>query len=177
MSLVGFRGNNHPQQVGRRGALDQVDDRGTPDELYGPLNTVHGFTLDVAAAPHNARCDRFYTLADDGLAQPWDGRVWCNPPYSALADWVAKAWAEWLAHRPPVIVMLLPANRCEQRWWQQGVEPYRDRGVLTSTFLPGRPRFIMPGEDAVRPNQRPPFGLVVLTWQRRVSAGGTRRGA
>jgi phage N-6-adenine-methyltransferase len=172
MSLVGFKGQNHPQQVDVRGALDEVDDRGTPPELFDPLDAIHHFTLDVAAAPHNAKCERFYTRADNGLEQPWDGSVWCNPPYSNIGGWVQKAWSEWFGFGsgalPSVIVMLLPANRPEQKWWQQYVEPERDRmgSALHVRFLPGRPRFIMPGHTEVLPNQRPPFGLCTLTWSR-----------
>ena len=43
------------------------------------------FTVDVAAAPHNTKCERFYTAEQDGLAQSWAGEtVWCNPPYSSI---------------------------------------------------------------------------------------------
>jgi phage N-6-adenine-methyltransferase len=165
VSLVGFKGQNHPQQIGKRGVLDEVDDRGTPPELFDPLNAVYRFTLDVAASRHNARCARYFTRAEDGLTQPWTGSVWCNPPYSDLYAWTGKAWSEWLSGRVASIVMLLPANRPEQRWWQEYVEPFRDQGgPLSVRFLPGRPRFIMPGQTEVLPNQRPPFGLCTLTW-------------
>ena len=53
----------------------------TPPEVYDPLNREFGFTLDVAATPENAKCPRYYTRNDDGLAQPWDGVCWMNPPY------------------------------------------------------------------------------------------------
>ena len=61
--LVGFKAENHPQQTTARGALDEVDDRGTEPEFVRSLEERFGepFTLDVAAAPHNAKCDRFYT--------------------------------------------------------------------------------------------------------------------
>lgn len=68
--------------------------------------------------------------------------------------------------------MLLPANRTEQQWWQLLVEPYRDRpgSPLTVRFLPGRMRFLKPGQTAVGPNQRPPFGCVLLVWDAGVDA-------
>ena len=106
----------------------------------------------MAASDANAKCPRFWTEDDDGLAQPWAGeRVWCNPPYSFpnLRAWVAKAWQEWTAADPPaLIVMLLPANRTEQQWWQELVEPYRDRpgSDLRVEFLPGRMRFLAPAQ-------------------------------
>lgn len=99
MSLVGRPALNHPQQVGTRGALDKVDDRRTPRDLWDPLNAKYDFTIDVAASPENALCERFYTIADDGLAQSWaNERVWCNPPFSDCGAWVAKAGAMHLMH-------------------------------------------------------------------------------
>ena len=167
MSVVGFKASNHPQQIGARGALDEVDDRGTHPDYFDPWNArFGGFTLDAAAAPHNAKCERFFTRADNGLTQPWTGeKVWCNPPYSNLYDWVDKAWTEYPETRG--IVMLLPANRPEQKWWQELVEPFRDKpdSPLTTEFLPGRMRFVRPDVVIGPKGDRPPFGCVLLIWK------------
>lgn len=171
MSLLGYKGRNHPQQVQLRGALDEVDDRGTHPDFFAEVNARFDFTLDVAAAAHNAKCARYFTVADDGLSKSWAGElVWCNPPYSGLSDWVKKAWSEWPSTRG--VVMLLPANRVEQAWWQDWVEPYRDRpgSPLTVEFLRGRLRFIKPGQTDVGPNERPPFGCCLLVWHAPVIA-------
>lgn len=52
----------------------------TPQDFFDELNSEFHFTLDVCAVPENAKCEKFYTPDDDGLSQPWDGVVWCNPP-------------------------------------------------------------------------------------------------
>lgn len=165
--IAGFRASNHPQQVALRGAVDAVDDRGTLPEFVESLEARFGkFTLDVAASEHNAKADRYYSLADDGLVQSWAGEhVWCNPPYSDIRSWVAKAWAEFENTRG--IVMLLPANRPEQKWWQELVEPFRDRAgsPLTVEFLRGRLRFIRPNARVDSRGDRPPFGCCLLTWK------------
>jgi len=167
MSVVGYRAKNHPQQVAARGARSEVDDRSTPREIFGPLNDRFRFTLDACATAENAKCERYWTIADDGLSRPWTGeRVWCNPPYSHpnLHRWLNKAWAEW-NRGAELIVMLVPANRTEQDWWQRLVEPGRDRsGPLHTEFLPGRIRFLAPGRTVIRPNERPPFGCCLLIW-------------
>jgi len=172
VTLIGFRASNHPQQAARRGVIGDGDDRATTVEDFGPLDRrFGGFTVDVAAAAHNAKVPRFYDTATDGLAQSWAGeRVWCNPPYSSIEPWVAKAWTEHRAAE--LIVMLLPANRPEQGWWQRLVEPYRDRpgSALRTEFLPGRMRFIKAGSTTVGPNERPPFGCVLLIWQHHAPA-------
>jgi phage N-6-adenine-methyltransferase len=161
---MSFVARNHPQQVLVRGVLHDVDDRQTTPELFDPLNEKFGFTVDVAASELNKKCDRYYTIEDDGLAQSWAGEVvWCNPPYSDIQAWVVKAWAETEAK---AIVMLLPANRTEQGWWQDHVEPYRDIGIgLRTEFLRGRLRFIQTGNTEISPNERPPFGCVLLIWE------------
>jgi hypothetical protein len=46
----------------------------------------------VAAFPHNAKCERFFSPAQDGLKQQWQGVCWMNPPYGlALREWMRKA--------------------------------------------------------------------------------------
>ena len=165
MSLVGFEPRNHPQQVGKRGGLSSVDDRATPPEVFDPLHERFRFTVDVAAAEHNAKLERFFDEGADGLVQSWDGeRVWCNPPYSDIRPWLEKAWVS----AAEIVVMILPANRTEQAWWQELVEPYRDRAgsPLTVEFIAGRTRFIAPGADGIGPNERPPFGCCLLIWNR-----------
>ncbi len=166
--IAGFKASNHPHQVARDGAKDEVDDRATPADDFEGWNRRFNFTLDVAAASHNAKCSRYFTRDDDGLEQSWAGeRVWCNPPFSDLTAWVNKAWAEWRStNRPELIVMLLPANRAEQGWWQEQVEPFRDRllSPLRTEFLPGRIRFVFP--DGITPpkHNRPLFGCCLLIW-------------
>ena len=166
MSLVGFKANNHRQQVAKRGALDTIDDRATPEALFNEYERRFDFTLDAAASDENTKCIRWHTIKTNGLERKWTGeRVWCNPPYSDLASWVAKAWRETEA--APVIVMLVPANRTKQAWWQDFVEPHRDRpgSRLRVEFRRGRDRFIRAGATSIGPNERPPFGCAALIWR------------
>ena len=182
--IAGFKASNHPQQTGKRGADDAVDDRGTDPAFIASVEDRFGaIDLDVAAAPRNAKAPRFYTREDDGLTQPWRGQVWCNPPYSDCGAWVRKAWLEWSggsgdgyqrAHTryvwrndaPELIAMLLPANRVEQGWWQDHVEPFRDRpgSHLRVEFLRGRMRFDRPDAVIGPKGDRPPFGCALLIW-------------
>lgn len=146
--------------------MPDVDDRAITSEDFAPLHERFAFTVDAAASDGNARLPRFWTAKDDGLRQSWTGeRVWCNPPYSHpnIPRWIRKAWAETDA---ALIVMLVPANRTEQTWWQAAVEPYRDRpgGTLRVEFLPGRMRFLTPGQLVIGANERPPFGCCLLIW-------------
>lgn len=166
MTLIGFRSANHPQQREKRGTAQDVDDRATHPSLFDPLHQRFGFTLDVAASARNTKCPRYFDRATNGLLQPWAGEtVWCNPPYSAIAPWVRKAWDEH--GTADTIVMLLPANRTEQGWWMDLVEPYRDQpgSPLTVEFLRGRLRFIRADRDEIGPNERPPFGCCLLIWR------------
>lgn len=172
--LVGFNAMNHPQQIAKRGAKPHVDDRATDPEFFAELHKRFGFTIDVAARSHNAKCERFYTPEQDGLEQSWRGeRVWCNPPYSSIEPWVEKAHEErprfnggWQPYGAELIVMLLPANRTEQGWWQRQVEPHlRAReSWFHVEFLAGRLRFIAYNATEIKPNERPPFGCCLLIW-------------
>lgn len=164
MSLVGFRAKNHPQQVLFSGPRREIDDRSLPDDEFAKLHQRFNFTLDAAASDANARLPHYFTLDRCGLAAPWTGeRVYCNPPYSNIRPWVDKAWSEDAV----LVVLLLPANRTEQGWWQERIEPFRDRADnrLAVEFLPGRIRFVAPGQRKVGPNERPPFGCCLCIWE------------
>lgn len=174
MTFSRFKPTNHPQQVKARGSREDIDSRATHPSVFAPLNDRFQFSIDVAASAHNAKCERFVTKEQDGLAHPWSGeRVWCNPPYSRIRNWVEKAWEEWRSPNPPeAIVMLLPANRTEQAWWQDLIEPFRDRtdSTLRTEFIRDRIRFVREGARAVLPNERPPFGCVLLIWSTDITA-------
>jgi phage N-6-adenine-methyltransferase len=173
VTLSRFKAVNHPQQVAKRGSREDIDDRATHHSVFEPLHRRFDFTIDVAASPANTKCSRFFSKDDDGLTKRWSAeRVWCSPPYSCLKNWVGKAWVEWTSkNRPELIVMLLPANRTEQGWWQDLVEPFRDRDLspLRSEFIRDRIRFARPGVTAITPNERPPFGCVLLIWSQVVA--------
>src|SRR4051812_24333827 len=112
MTLVGFKAQNHRQQVTKRGAKPEVDNLETTPEMFAALHERFRFTIDVAALPHNAKLPRYFTPDEDGLAQSWAGeRVWCNPPYSNIEPWARKARIDCDAE---LAVLLLPANRTEQ---------------------------------------------------------------
>ncbi len=112
----------------------QTDDWATPQDLFDELNAVYRFQLDVAASDQNAKTERYFTKEQDGLAQEWTGRVWCNPPYGrAIADWVKKAF-ESHHQNGATIVMLLPA-RTDTKWFHD----YAMRGRVQ--FLRGRLKF------------------------------------
>ena len=84
---------------------------GTPQKFFDELNKEFGFDLDPCALPSNAKCARFFTPEDNGLAQNWGGaKVFCNPPYGKeISKWVRKCYEE--SKKPDtLVVMLLPAR-------------------------------------------------------------------
>lgn len=82
--------------------LSSADGWYTPEWVFDGLGLM--FDLDVAA-PADGRsfvpCRTWYSETDDGLAQPWRGVVWCNPPYSAPTKWCNR-----YAQHPDAIILL-----------------------------------------------------------------------
>lgn len=111
------------------------DEWGTPPEFVAALEAEFGpFALDPCARAETAKAPLYYTIEDDGLAQPWDGHVFVNPPYSAPGPWVAKAIAE--SDRGTVSLLLLPAAT-DVGWFHDLVLPH-----CNVRFIRGRLRFL-----------------------------------
>ncbi|WP_434627596.1 DNA N-6-adenine-methyltransferase [Chromobacterium sp. CV08] len=94
------------------------DEWPTPQLLFDELHAEFTFTVDVCATPGNAKCRRYYTRADNGLAQSWAGEtVWMNPPFGhGIKFWMEKALKS--ARAGATVVCLVPA-RTDTRWWHR----------------------------------------------------------
>ncbi len=70
----------------------QKDEWLTPPYI---LEALGPFDLDPAAPIERPwdMAQQHYTTKENGLKQPWSGRVWCNPPYGTEAAF----WLELLA--------------------------------------------------------------------------------
>lgn len=97
-------------------------DRATSDDVFTPSWLFERlglrFDLDVAAPPGGAAlvpADHFYDQAADGLASPWFGRVWMNPPYSGVTPWVDR----FIQHRHGVALVPFARSRWLNRLWDQ----------------------------------------------------------
>ena len=92
----------------------------TSDDLYTPRwifdRMAITFDLDVAAPPGGVEwipANRYFTLADDGLTTPWEGRVWMNPPYSHPAPWSNR----FIDHGHGVALLTVAKSAWSQRLW------------------------------------------------------------
>lgn len=106
----------------------------TPPDLFRQIDREFGFTLDVCALPHNAKCNKYFTPEDDGLLQEWNGVCWMNPPYGrTIGKWMKKAYDA--SKNGATVVCLVPARTCSA-WWHD----YAMKGEVR--FLRGRVRFV-----------------------------------
>jgi phage N-6-adenine-methyltransferase len=117
------------------------------------LRELGKFDLDPCAAivnPHHV-CARIYTIADNGLTLPWNGRVFMNPPFSNTAQWLMKHAEHGNG------ISLVPAT-VESNVWREYVWP-RARALF---LLHGRTRFLNP--DGSTTTGRPLRSIALIAW-------------
>ena len=144
-------------------------DWATPQDFFDDLDREFGFTLDVCASENNAKCERFFSIKDDGLSQTWSGVCWMNPPYGKeIPKWMEKAYTESL--KGTTVVCLVPA-RTDTRWWHN----YAEKGE--KRFVKGRLKFLDCGGSTLRnetpsvrdgrhaPNTGAPFPSAVIIFK------------
>ena len=108
---------------------NKTDDWLTPPEL---VRSLGAFDLDPCASRYQSQplAAREYKLPEqNGLLLPWEGRVWCNPPYSEMRAWCQRFMLHFNG------IMICPM-RSDVLWfwhaWQHA------SGIL---FIKGRTRF------------------------------------
>jgi hypothetical protein len=118
-------------------ALNETKEWYTPPEIFVGLGLT--FDLDPCSPPGGPmhvpfRASRkYYTYEDNGLVQPWRGRVWMNPPYGPdLPAWMGRL----AAHGDGIALVFA---RTDTEWFHEYVV---DAGAVA--FIRGRVRFIKP---------------------------------
>ena len=108
----------------------------TPQDLWDDLNDEFGFTLDVASTHENAKCEKHFTIADNGLAQDWSKDIcWMNPPYGGqTGTWLRKAWEE---SKKGATTVCLIVSSTDRSYWHDFIFPYASQ----IRFLRGRVTF------------------------------------
>lgn len=163
-------GNDEAEAAGNDGTGKWHPARPSSNEWYSPAWIVEpartvlgGFDLDPAScaeANETIRAARYFTANDDGMGQPWRGKVWLNPPYSDrdLIRWVTKLVEAFDSGTVPEAVMLLPAY-VETRMGQAAL------GRCNAVCFPARRvQFNRPGLPATNP----PAGSMVVYFGARV---------
>jgi phage N-6-adenine-methyltransferase len=114
----------------------------TPMETYRALDAEFGFTFDP--------CPLLST--ENGLTRNWHGRVFCNPPYSKIGQFIRKGLAHLGFGDCELLVFLVPA-RTDTAWFHDYVY-----GKAEVRFLRGRLRFGNAKNSA-------PFPSMVAIWR------------
>ena len=137
-----------------------------PVEWYTPasLFDLMGLRFDLDPASPGPEVvpwlpvERHYTEADDGLVQPWTGRVWLNPPYGReTGRWLARA-AQHGREGGECIALVFA--RGDPAWFHDSVQAAS--GVF---FLRKRLRFVRPlPSGGLEEGGSPGNGSMLVVW-------------
>jgi DNA N-6-adenine-methyltransferase (Dam) len=175
----------------------------TPSKYIEAAREVMGdIDLDPAScemANRTVKAKRYYTREQNGLLQPWSGRVWLNPPYNATDDchlpqptWSRRLRYEYSKGHVQEAILLISAAT-KQKWFHElldfpiclmleriffhrpGKEPEELRHGNTAVYLrPNEAAFIEVfsqfGAVVKRVSQPVQKPITLDLWEREVSA-------
>ena len=126
----------------------------TPQDFFDELNNIYNFTLDPCANNENHKCDKYYTIEENGLLKSWDNEiVFMNPPYGReIGKWMKKAYNE--KEKAIAIVCLIP-SRTDTKYWHE----YAMEGEIY--FVKGRLKFENKKNGAPFPSAIIIFGKIL----------------
>ncbi len=139
------------------------DDWETPPYFYNILDKEFHFTLDPCASDENHKCQKYYTIKENGLKQSWAGEtVFINPPFSEKDAWIKKCWEEinFVDNPAKTVVMIIPATTDTKSWHYYVMQADEVR------FCFGRVNFKYPLADGKKRNGSN-FPLAIVIFRKR----------
>ena len=136
------------------------DKRYTPPWMLDEIVSAFGpISLDPCAGAGAAvEAERYIFEDEDGLTSTWTGRLaFMNPPFSAAAKWLERAYLAWAGGECETVIGLVPVRTNSRAFLTLCA------GVADVLFLPGRPNFIDPTKPAHVSGQTP-FGVMLIIW-------------
>ena len=120
---------------GHQSAAMKNDEWLTPPELHAKLGA---FDLDPCSPINRPwpTAQTHYTINDNGLQQPWLGRVWMNPPYGKEA----AAWLDRLADHGNGIALIFARTETDMFFrhvWEKADAVLFLRGRLHFHYVTG----------------------------------------
>lgn len=134
-------------------APGKSDEHFTPAEIFSAMGAQ--FDLDPAQ-PEEGRAflsvpaHRWFTKADDGLVQPWEGFVWLNPPFGGRNGVVP--WQKRFVEHGNGVVLVNAQTSCG---WFHEFAPLMDAML----FPNGKTKFVQPDGTVAK---QPPMGVVLM---------------
>ena len=176
LAAVGFKSATVADLGGIRAADESLSNSNTPHLGQGTsqegwhtpeaeIELVHavmgGIDLDPASNPdaqERVQAAKFFTKEDDGLAQPWEGRVYVNPPYTGgeVDKFADKLVSEFDSGNVSEAIWL-SNNSADTEWF------YRLTSVAAAVlFIQGRVKFWTREEDGTEKIGAPLQGQVLV---------------
>lgn len=115
------------------------DDWETPQWLFDELDREFKFTLDPCANENNYKCNRYFSIQDNGLVQSWKNEVvFCNPPYGrGIYKWIKKSYEE-MQNNNVTVVLLIP-SRTDTKYFHEFLY---NKPNVELRFVKGRIKFV-----------------------------------
>jgi len=121
----------HLGQINKNAEPDNIWETPIDDRFEKNAHPLHTFQdacktfkikpkIDVCAEASNSKCEKFFSVEQDGLKQEWRQDFYGNFPYSEVAKWIEKAYIQHLKWN--VNGLILCFSKTETKWWHSYVQ-------------------------------------------------------